>query len=70
MPKWLSSLMIFIGFIALIVLAILPRNLEINVTTNVEETIYNDPVHHYHAPTDAGAAMKPQNSSDLEEDGA
>jgi len=68
MPKWLSSLMIFIGFIALIVLALLPRNVEVTVTTNVKETIYNDPVHHYHAPTSVGATVEAQNPPDEEED--
>lgn len=34
MPKWLSSLLITIGFLALIVLAFMPGYVEVNVTTN------------------------------------
>jgi hypothetical protein len=42
-PKWLSSILIVIGFIALVVLAFLPRNLEVTVTTNVhDEMTAND----------------------------
>ena len=42
MPKWLSSLLVTIGFLALVALAILPRNVEVTVTTNVQE---NSTVH-------------------------
>ena len=34
MPKWLSSILIVVGFLALIALAFLPRNIEITITTN------------------------------------
>lgn len=35
MPKWLSSLLIAIGFIALVILAVLPR--DVDITVNVKE---------------------------------
>lgn len=37
MPKWLSSTLIVIGFIALIALAVLPREITVTVTTNVDD---------------------------------
>ena len=37
MPKWLSSFLIVIGFLALIGLAFLPRTIEVTVTTNVDD---------------------------------
>ncbi len=70
MPKWLSSLMIFIGFIALIILAILPRNVEVTVTTNVKSTNETESrtVHHHYAPTAFGTTVETQNPPDEEED--
>ena len=37
MPKWLSSFLIVIGFMALIGLAFLPRTIDVTVTTNVDD---------------------------------
>lgn len=37
MPKWLSTTMIVIGFLALVGLAFFPRNVEINVTVGIDE---------------------------------
>lgn len=42
MPKWLSSILILIGFIALVALAILPRNVEVTVTTNIKQDETNE----------------------------
>ena len=53
MPKWLSSLMIFIGFIALVAIALLPRNIEVTVTTNVKQASSNATTHHHHGMTDS-----------------
>lgn len=46
MPRWLSSTMIFLGFLALILLALLPRTLSVNVEVNArgESTINADRV--------------------------
>ncbi|MHA7872100.1 MAG: hypothetical protein ACX939_07110 [Hyphococcus sp.] len=65
MPRWLSSTMIFIGFIALIVLAILPRHLEVNVTTNVKSTneSKSETVHHHFAPAAFGTTVKTESAS-------
>ena len=45
MPKWLSSMLIIIGFLALVAMALLPRNIEVTVSTNVDDRdkhyIYN-----------------------------
>jgi hypothetical protein len=38
MPKWLASILIVIGFLALVGLALVPRHFEITITTNVEST--------------------------------
>lgn len=40
MPRWLSSILIIAAFLALFVLAFIPRNLEVNVTTNVDDRDY------------------------------
>ncbi len=53
MPKWLSSLMIFIGFIALVAIALLPRNIEVTVTTNVKQASSNTTNHNHHGVTDS-----------------
>ena len=45
MPKWLSSLLIAIGFLALIVLAVLPRNVEVEVTVTSNNIQGNSTVH-------------------------
>ena len=47
MPKWLSSLMIVVGFLALIVLAILPRNVsvDVNVKTHVDHPTNHTEAH-------------------------
>jgi hypothetical protein len=37
MPKWLSSTLIAIGFIALVILAFVPRNVEVNVTNDIHD---------------------------------
>lgn len=51
MPKWLSSAMIFIGFLALIVLAIVPRNVEVTVISPVRDVInHNAPGHNGPVP--------------------
>lgn len=42
MPKWLSSILIVIGFVALVALAILPRNVAVNVTTNIKQDETNE----------------------------
>ena len=52
MPKWLSSLMIFIGFVALVAIALLPRNIEVTVTTNVKQASSNSTTHNHHGMTD------------------
>lgn len=54
MPKWLSSLLITIGFIALVILAVLPRNVEVTVTSNVQENETEITVNH-NGPTPSGA---------------
>ncbi len=46
MPKWLSSTLIVIGFLALVVVAILPRNVEVTVTTIVRDNITHNTVNH------------------------
>jgi hypothetical protein len=46
MPKWLSSMMIVVGFLALIVLAFLPRNVEVTVTTNIIDAAELEPGDH------------------------
>jgi hypothetical protein len=38
MPKWLSSLLIVVGLLALIGLAFMPRNIEVTVITNVNDS--------------------------------
>ena len=53
MPKWLSSLIIFIGFIALVALALLPRNIEVTVTTNVKQASSHSTTHNHHGMTDS-----------------
>ncbi len=52
MPKWLSSLMIFIGFMALVAIAMLPRNIEVTVTTNVKQASSHSTTHNHHGMTD------------------
>lgn len=46
MPKWLSSSMIFIGFLALVVMAVLPRNIDVTVTTNVKQASSHSTTHY------------------------
>ena len=49
MPKWLSSMLIIIGFLALVAMALLPRNIEVTVSTNVDDR----DVHHNLSATDS-----------------
>lgn len=59
MPKWLSSLIIFLGFIALIALALLPRNISVDVTTNVKnDTTNHTTINNYKADHN-GAVQAP-----------
>ncbi len=70
MPKWLSSLMIFIGFIALVAIALLPRNIEVTVTTNVKQASSNTTSHNHHGMTDSlndPAVAAPRNDEDNDE---
>ena len=46
MPKWLSSTLVVIGFLALVILAILPRNVEVHVTTIVRDNVTHNTVNH------------------------
>lgn len=46
MPKWLSSTLIVIGFLALIIVAILPRNIEVTVTTIVRDNVTHNTINH------------------------
>ena len=46
MPNWLSSTLIVIGFLALVIVAILPRNVEVNVTTIVKDNVTHNTVNH------------------------
>ncbi|MEZ5919784.1 MAG: hypothetical protein R3C60_00375 [Parvularculaceae bacterium] len=64
MPKWLSSALITIGFLALVWLAFMPRNIEVNVTTNVDErgATFNNGGSPLHAPP--ASPQKEQPDSD------
>ncbi|MBL4619076.1 MAG: hypothetical protein JKX88_03120 [Marinicaulis sp.] len=53
MPKWLSSMMIVVGFLALIVLAFIPRNVEVTVTTNIIGSAELEPGEHNGPVSDA-----------------
>ena len=60
MPKWLSAALIIIGFLALIGLAFLPRTIEVNVTTTVDDRAYSyvggDNTLHQPPASDEGAS--------------
>ncbi|MBL4619154.1 MAG: hypothetical protein JKX88_03530 [Marinicaulis sp.] len=53
MPKWLSSILTVIGFLALIVLAFIPRNIEVVVTTNIIGAAVLEPGGHNGPVSDA-----------------
>ena len=53
MPKWLSSLLIVVGFLALVGLAFLPRTIEVNVVTNVDDSDIHHGDYLNHAPPPA-----------------
>lgn len=46
MPNWLSATLIVIGFLALVIVAILPRNVEVHVTTIVRDNVNHNTVNH------------------------
>ena len=74
MPKWLSSLMIAVGFLALIVLAILPRNVsvDVNVKTHVDHPTNHTEAHttiNHNGPTMAAPAAETHPEEDAESDG-
>ena len=61
MPRWLSSILITIGFVALVALALLPRNVTVTVQVDAEtnQSFYNA------APHDMAAAnSQPADSDD------
>lgn len=64
MPKWLSSTMIFIGFLALVAMAVLPRNIDVTVTTNVKQASSHSTTH-YNSGT---PALTPEPVETLTED--
>ena len=47
MPKWLSSTLIAVGFFALILLAIIPRSVEVTVTNNVKNNATSEKTLNY-----------------------
>ena len=48
MPRWLSSLMIVIGFLALVAMALLPKNIWVNVEVNTSVKS-DETINHNHA---------------------
>ncbi len=53
MPKWLSSTLIVIGFLALVALALLPRNVSVTVVTvHTEDAALGAPINEP-APNDS-----------------
>lgn len=36
MPRWLSAFLIIVGFLALVAMALLPKNVSVNVTINAD----------------------------------
>ena len=45
MPKWLSSTLIAIGFIALVLLAVLPRTVDVDVTVTSNNVVKSETTH-------------------------
>lgn len=37
MPRWLSSFLIIVGFLAIVAMALLPKNVSVNVTINADD---------------------------------
>jgi hypothetical protein len=37
MPRWLSAFLIIVGFLALVAMALLPKNVSVNVTINADD---------------------------------
>lgn len=37
MPRWLSAFLIVVGFLALVAMALLPKNVSVNVTINADD---------------------------------
>lgn len=37
MPRWLSAFLILVGFLALVAMALLPKNVSVNVTINADD---------------------------------
>lgn len=55
MPKWLSSTLIVIGFLALIALALLPRNVIVTVTTTTDHSVNMEAGDSIHAAPEGSA---------------
>ncbi len=50
MPRWLSSLMILIGFLALVALAILPKNVTVIVDVDSQTEVENETTINHNGP--------------------
>ena len=50
MPRWLSAFLIIVGFLAIVVMALLPKNVSVNVTINADDRAISGREHAEPAP--------------------
>jgi len=50
MPKWLSSTLIVIGFLALVALAIFPKNITVIVDIDSDAAVHNETTVNHNGP--------------------
>jgi len=64
MPKWLSSSLIVIGFLALVALAILPKNITVIVDVDSDTAIHNETTVNHNGPVAGAPAPATDHESD------
>ena len=45
MPRWLSVFLIIVGFLAIVAMALLPKNVSVNVTINADDRVVSGREH-------------------------